>query len=158
RAHMGLHILCKLRGVPENLSKPVGDSLPCGFCGESGHAACNIRMQVKKSSVTIETNCRLSMPFKYAYADRGSKATPCRNVPIVCGLCPSVLTAGKESRSQPAQWRYNMEEHVAQAHPEYASPCNPDGVKRLPHAVWTSMEISHGEQVALAIPLSKIPA
>ncbi|KAJ6555118.1 hypothetical protein DFH09DRAFT_858341, partial [Mycena vulgaris] len=93
RAHMGIHILHKLRGVQDTLRKPV-NSLPCGFCGDSGHAACTIRMQVKTSAVTVESNCRLSMPFKYAYAERGSKATPCRNVPIVCGLCPSVLTAG----------------------------------------------------------------
>ncbi|KAJ6584060.1 hypothetical protein DFH09DRAFT_1028949 [Mycena vulgaris] len=158
RAYMGIHILHKLRGVQDTLRKPVGDSLPCGFCGDSGHAACTICMQVKTSAVTVESNCRLSMPFKYAYAERGSKATPCCNVPIVCGLCPSVLTAGKESRSQPGQWRYNMEEHVAQAHPKYASPRNPDGAKRLPHAVWTSMQISHGEEVALGIPLGKVAA
>ncbi|KAJ7457020.1 hypothetical protein FB451DRAFT_1142947 [Mycena latifolia] len=158
RAHMGSHILRKLRGVEEKLIKPVGDSLPCGFCGESGHAACSIYLQVKKNSATAETNCRLAMPFKYAYAERGSQATPCRNVPVVCVLCPSTLTAGKESRSQPAQWRYNMEEHLEQAHPEYASPRNPDGIKRLPHDVWSSMAMGEGEEVALGIPLSKIPA
>ncbi|KAJ7810623.1 hypothetical protein B0H13DRAFT_1927255 [Mycena leptocephala] len=131
RAHMGTHILCKLRGVQEELLKPV----------------------VKKTSATVESNCRLQMPLKYAYAERGSRATRCRNVPIVCGLCPSTLTAGKESRSQPAQWRYNMEEHLSTAHPEYASPRNPRGVKRLPHAVWTSMEMAEGEEEALGIPL-----
>ena len=51
-----------------------------------------------------------------------------------------------------------MEEHVAQAHPEYASPRNLDGAKRLPHAVWTSMQISHGEEIALGIPLGKVAA
>ncbi|KAJ6582644.1 hypothetical protein DFH09DRAFT_855029, partial [Mycena vulgaris] len=136
----------------------VGDSMPRGFCGDSGQAALTIHMQVKTSSVTVDSNCRLSMPFKYAYAERGSKATPCHKVPIVCSLCPSVLTAGKESRSQPGQWRYNMEEHVAQAHPEHASPRNLDGAKRISHAVWTSMQISHGEEIALGIPLGKVAA
>ncbi|KAJ7861954.1 hypothetical protein B0H13DRAFT_1900306 [Mycena leptocephala] len=160
RAHMGMHILRKLRGrgVEEKLIKSIGDSLPCGFCCESGHAACTMHLQVKTKSVTVETNCRLVMPFKYAFAERESQATPCRNVPVICGLCPSTLTAGKESRSQPAQWRYNMEEHLSQAHPEYASPQNPDGGKRLPHAVWTSMEMGDGEEAALGIPVDKIPA
>jgi hypothetical protein len=51
-----------------------------------------------------------------------------------------------------------MEEHLSQAHPEYASPQNPDGGKRLPHAVWTSMEMGDGEEAALGIPVDKIPA
>ncbi|KAJ7502218.1 hypothetical protein B0H11DRAFT_1989903, partial [Mycena galericulata] len=158
RAHMGMHILRKLRGVVEKLIKPVGDALPCGFWGESGNAACNIYLHVKTKAATIETNCRLAMPVKYAYAERGSRATPCRNVPIVCSLFPSTLTAGKESRAQPAVWRYNMAEHLAQVHPEYASPRNPDGLQRLPNAVWTSMAMAEGEEVALGIPLGKIPA
>ncbi|KAJ7460432.1 hypothetical protein B0H11DRAFT_2316021 [Mycena galericulata] len=130
RAHMGMHILRKLRGVVEKLIKPVGDALPCGFCGESGHAACNIYLHVKTKAATIETNCRLAMP----------------------------VTPGKESRAQPAVLRYNMAEHLAQVHPEYASPRNPDGLQRLPNAVWTSMAMAEGEEVALGIPLGKIPA
>ncbi|KAF8215121.1 hypothetical protein K438DRAFT_1926718 [Mycena galopus ATCC 62051] len=157
RAHMGAHILCKMRGVPEDLKKPVGESLPCGFCGESGHAACNVHLQVKRTSATIQTNCRLAATVKYAWAERGSTATPCRNVPIICGLCPSTLTSGNPSAAQPAQWRYNMEEHLATIHPEYASPRNPDGQQRLPHTVWSSMEISEVEERALGIPQSKIP-
>jgi hypothetical protein len=50
-----------------------------------------------------------------------------------------------------------MEEHLATAHPEYASPRNPDGQKRLPHTVWTSIEISDAEERSLGIPESKIP-
>ncbi|KAJ7046130.1 hypothetical protein C8F04DRAFT_1206173 [Mycena alexandri] len=94
RAHMGAHILCKMRGVQEQLKKQLGNSLPCG-----------VYLQVKKNSATIQTNCRLAMPVKYAWAERGSAATPCRNVPVICGLCPSTLTAGNPSAAQPAQWR-----------------------------------------------------
>ncbi|KAJ7670327.1 hypothetical protein B0H17DRAFT_1209427 [Mycena rosella] len=121
-------------------------------------AACNVYIQVKKESAKITTNCRLAATVKYGFAERGSENTPCRNVPIVCGLCPSTLTAGKESKSQPAQWRYNMEEHLARDHPEYASPRNPDGQKRLPHAVWVSMDIDKREHLAAGVPISKIPA
>ncbi|KAJ7755778.1 hypothetical protein B0H14DRAFT_2282859, partial [Mycena olivaceomarginata] len=90
RAHMGMHILRKLRGVEGKLIKPastVGDSLPCGFCSESGHTACNTYLQVKTKAATVETNCHLNMPMQYTFAQRGSQATPCRNVPIICGLC-----------------------------------------------------------------------
>ncbi|KAJ7845234.1 hypothetical protein B0H14DRAFT_3455098 [Mycena olivaceomarginata] len=59
---------------------------------------------------------------------------------------------------EPAQWRYNMDEHLAQAHPEYTSPRNPNGVQRLPHAVWESMKMAAGEEIALGILLGKIPA
>jgi hypothetical protein len=45
----------------------------------------------------------------------------------------------------------------AQAHPEYASPRNPEGDKRLPHAVWISMKTSEEEETALGIPVDKIP-
>ncbi|KAJ7852489.1 hypothetical protein B0H14DRAFT_3450760 [Mycena olivaceomarginata] len=50
-----------------------------------------------------------------------------------------------------------MEEHLAQAHPEYASPRNPEGDKRLPHAVWISMKTSGEEEKALGIPVDKTP-
>ncbi|KAF7372112.1 hypothetical protein MVEN_00070000 [Mycena venus] len=97
------------------------------------------------------------MPFKYSFADQGSKTTPCRNVPVVCGLCPSTLPAGKPNAAQPAFWRYNMEEHLATVHLEYTSPRNPDAQQRLPHAVWTSMALEASEERALGIPPSKIP-
>ncbi|KAJ7198690.1 hypothetical protein C8J57DRAFT_1104960 [Mycena rebaudengoi] len=112
RAHMGTHILRKLRNIEENLNKPVSGDLPCGFCGESGHAECAVWVKIKSKSTSIETHCRLAAPIKYAYAERGSSTTPCRNVPIVCSLCPSQLTAGKPSGRQPAQWRYNMNAHL----------------------------------------------
>lgn len=51
-----------------------------------------------------------------------------------------------------------MEEHLAHVHPEYASPRNPDGQRRLPHAVWSSMELGQAEELALGVPMSKIPA
>ncbi|KAJ7362787.1 hypothetical protein DFH08DRAFT_951024 [Mycena albidolilacea] len=50
-----------------------------------------------------------------------------------------------------------MEEHLALTHPE-VSPCNPDGLQRLPHAVWTAMEITFTEHRGLGIPEGEIPA
>ncbi|KAF8181208.1 hypothetical protein K438DRAFT_1601861, partial [Mycena galopus ATCC 62051] len=111
RAHMGTHILLRLHGVEEQLIKPVADSLPCRFCSESGHAACSVCVGIKSKSVTVESNCHLATPFKYTFAECRSQTTPCCNVPIVCPLCLTTLTTSKESRSQLAQWCYNMEEH-----------------------------------------------
>lgn len=51
-----------------------------------------------------------------------------------------------------------MEEHLAAAHPEYASPRNADAPQRLTYAVWTSMATTDTEERALGIPPSKIPA
>jgi hypothetical protein len=100
----------------------------------------------------MESNC-LAMLIKYAWMEHGSTATPCCNVPIICGLC---LSAGNPSTVQPAQWRYNMEEHLAAAHPEYASPLNAAAPQHLPHTVWMSMATTYVER-ALGIPPSKIP-
>ncbi|KAJ6559452.1 hypothetical protein DFH09DRAFT_1364826 [Mycena vulgaris] len=157
RAHMGAHILRKLRGVEEAVKTPVTGDFPCGFCGETGRSECAVFVKVASKSTSVETNCRLKGPIKYAYAERGSATTPCRNVPLVCILCPSQLTAEKASARQPAQWRYNMEAHLAVAHPEYASPHNPNGVKRLPITVLESFELQRPEQLALGIPAHKIP-
>ncbi|KAJ6517748.1 hypothetical protein DFH09DRAFT_1332133 [Mycena vulgaris] len=144
RAHMGAHILRKLRGVEEAVKTPITGDFPCGFCGETGRSECAVFVKVTSKSTSIETNCRLKGPIKYAYAERGSATTPCRNVPLVCILCPSQLTAGKAT-------------HLAAAHPEYASPHNPDGAKRLPITVLESFELQRVEQLALGIPANKIP-
>ncbi|KAJ7882220.1 hypothetical protein B0H14DRAFT_3756926 [Mycena olivaceomarginata] len=53
---------------------------------------------------------------------------------------------------------WSMEEHLALAHPEYVSPCNPNGLQRLLHAVWTAMEIPFTEHRRLGIPEGEIPA
>ncbi|KAJ6494174.1 hypothetical protein DFH09DRAFT_1337840 [Mycena vulgaris] len=122
--------------VAENNCWPIecnvtGD-FPCGFCGETGRSECAVFVKVASKSTSVETNCRLKGPINQ-------------------------LTAGKASARQPAQWRYNMEAHLAAAHPEYASPHNPDGVKRLPITVLESFELQRVEQLALGIPANKIP-
>ncbi|KAK6987918.1 hypothetical protein R3P38DRAFT_3229770 [Favolaschia claudopus] len=107
------------------------------------------------STTHVETNCAMVVNITYKSAEHGSKATPCRNVPVVCKLCyPDEPRPGA---SQRAQWRYNMPEHLSTAHPEYASPLNPGGA-RLPHEVWESMKVEEAEELALGIPKVSIPA
>ncbi|KAF8185251.1 hypothetical protein K438DRAFT_1464758, partial [Mycena galopus ATCC 62051] len=155
RAHVSTHILRSIRGLREALRMPIGTSLPCGFCAFSGKPECEVHIRKKGPTMHVETNCAMVSAFNYKPAEQGSKSTPCRNVPVVCELCfPDAPRAGQTQR---AQWRYNMPEHLAAAHPEYSSPLSPGGT-RLPHEVWESMKMDTTEELALGIPQACIPA
>ncbi|KAJ7679989.1 hypothetical protein B0H14DRAFT_3908259 [Mycena olivaceomarginata] len=162
RAHMGGHILRRLRnsGEPEPKRKGradaqalavtyprVGDSFPCGFCGRSGHAECQVFMKAAGKKNEIQTKCPYAVKFQYKTADEGSAKGSCRNVPLICGLCPA---AQKKHDWVPAVWRYNMAQHLRVQHSEYASPQQPEGMP-LPFAVWESMEVSPEEERALGV-------
>ncbi|KAJ7653376.1 hypothetical protein B0H17DRAFT_397246, partial [Mycena rosella] len=154
RAHISTHILRFIRGVNEALRLPVGPSLPCGFCARSNLQECEVHLSKKGKATHITTNCHMVSTFHYKPAEQGSKTTPCRNVPVVCGLCfPDPPRPGAVQR---AQWRYNMAEHVSIAHSEYSSPLSPGGT-RLPHEVWESMKLDPTEETALGIPTASIP-
>ncbi|KAK7007144.1 hypothetical protein R3P38DRAFT_3403891 [Favolaschia claudopus] len=154
RAHISTHVLRSIRGVAENLHKPVGATLPCGLCASSGKPECEVSLVTKGTTTNVQTNCAMVVNITYKSAEHGSKATPCRNVPIVCKLCHP--DAPRPGASQRAQWRYNMPEHLSTAHPEYASPLNPGGT-RLPHEVWESMKVERMEELALGIPAAAVP-
>ena len=119
RSHVGGHILCSIRGVPEELATPVGPLLPCGFCGSSGNPDCAIKLKKTKRAMEVITDCPHKVPFKYGFAEKGSESRPCRNVPVICMLCPH---REKDTDAKPAVWRYNMEQHLDLSHPEYAHP------------------------------------
>ncbi|KAH9944798.1 hypothetical protein B0H21DRAFT_892357 [Amylocystis lapponica] len=153
RAHMGAHILRSMRGVQENLTEPIGLHKPCGFCGRSGEAGCPVTLKIKNHTTKIECGCQFDTPFKYGFANKGSDATPCRNVPVVCTLCPG---PSNKAAARPAIWRYNMATHLQEQHSEYASPGKPIGLP-LPHALWKDMEITAREERALGIPEALIP-
>ncbi|KAF7334758.1 hypothetical protein MSAN_02374300 [Mycena sanguinolenta] len=154
RAHISTHILRSIRGVKEALRGLIGTSLPCGFCACSGKRECEVYVRKKGPTTHVETNCPMVSAFNYKPADQGSRATPCRNVPVVCTLCFS--DPPRPNTSQRAQWRYNMPEHIATAHPEYSSPLSPGGT-RLPYEVWESMKVGEDEELALGIPKASIP-
>ncbi|KAH9946904.1 hypothetical protein B0H21DRAFT_883457 [Amylocystis lapponica] len=156
RAHIGMHILRTSRSVTENnpLHEQVGKFMPCGFCGRSNQADCAIHLKITARAVKIECNCKFNIPFKYGPANKGSDTTPCRNVPIICTLCPE---SSNKSIPRPAVWRYNMVTHLQSVHPEYASPRQSGGLP-LPFALWKELEISPKEEKALGIPDSLIPA
>ncbi|KAG2357175.1 hypothetical protein BDR07DRAFT_1491028 [Suillus spraguei] len=139
---------------------PVGDALPCRFCGRSGLPECAITIKVPTSSTPDwETKCAYQHTFKYGFADHRSKNNPCCNVPLKCGLCHPTLppAPGKNSRKVPVAflqsvWRYNMTAHILSKHEEYAIPgCREAGVP-LPECVWKSMELSELKQASAGIP------
>ncbi|KAJ7182231.1 hypothetical protein C8R43DRAFT_1143909 [Mycena crocata] len=167
RAHMGAHILRKLNGIAEPVTKKtkgtasaptviypeVAESYPCGFCGRSGRSECPCTVKPHNGTVTINTNCEYMRKIHYKLAEQGSTATPCRNVPVVCGLCPEPQ---ERYPTYPAVWRYNMPQHLQDAHPEYASPNSPDG-DLLPLKIWDSVKLTREEEKAAGIPDRRVP-
>ncbi|KAJ7669747.1 hypothetical protein B0H17DRAFT_893076, partial [Mycena rosella] len=128
----------------------IGETMPCGFCGRSGRPECQIFMKPNKT--VSQTKCPYQTDFRYKTADTGTDKTACRNVPILCGLCPPK----NEHDWTPAVWRYNMAEHLRVYHSEYASPQQPEGLL-LPFAVWEKIAITHKEEKAQGVLEFLIP-
>ncbi|KAG2132413.1 hypothetical protein DEU56DRAFT_721254, partial [Suillus clintonianus] len=148
RSHMGRHILCAVRGIEENLPTPVSGSLPCGFCGSSGNPDCAVTLKETNRGINWETWCPRKEDFQYGSANKGSNNRPCRNVPIVCKLC---VHPNREMDWKPAIWRYNLEAHLTEEHPEYAHPGKPSGAS-LPHDMFECMLLTPLEEKRLGVP------
>ncbi|KAE9386616.1 hypothetical protein BT96DRAFT_1005898 [Gymnopus androsaceus JB14] len=112
--------------------QPLGESMPCGFCGLSGQDCC-------KHAIV------------YNAVRNGSNATPCCNIPIICPLCQP-LDKIQGARAYKAVWLYNWSEHAASKHAEYASPRNPSGLP-LPYRTWKHVEILPSEYTAIGLPV-----
>ncbi|KAL6302386.1 hypothetical protein BKA93DRAFT_737066 [Sparassis latifolia] len=155
RAHIGMHILRAMRRVREvpALREQVGSMMPCGFCGRSGNSNCAVTLKISSRTFKVECKCPFFLPFRYGFAEKGSEKTPCRNVPIICSLCPK---PSNKTVPPPAIWRYNMDTHLRLQHPEYASPSDPVGLP-IPVKLWHDMAISMQEEKALQIPDPVIP-
>lgn len=123
RSHLGFHILCAAHGITDNVITPINGSLPCGFCGKSNNPDCTPTLK-GTHGVQWETKCPHKELFQYRSAIKGSGTCPCPNVPIVCKLC---VHQGQDTDWCPAIWRYNLETHLYQQHPEYAHPGKPVG-------------------------------
>ncbi|KAG9309781.1 hypothetical protein JVU11DRAFT_10155 [Chiua virens] len=152
-SHMGGHILHSIRRVPDELVTPVGQVLPCGFCGSSGNPDCAIKLKKTKRATEVITNCPHKVPFKYGFTEKGSESRPCRNVPVVCGLCPH---RERKTDAKPAIWRYNMEEHLSLSHPEYAHPGKIYGLP-LPLHMIDTVVITVQEEKKFSVPARSNP-
>lgn len=128
--------------------------MPCGYCGRSNNGKCDTSSKITARKTEIICGCAYKVAFKYGYAGKGSDTTPCRNVPVICPLCP--MLPNPPTAARPAIWRYNMEEHIRTYHPEYASPTNPIGLK-LSQAAWNAVRININEEHSARIPSNRIP-
>jgi hypothetical protein len=149
---MGGHVLRAIRGVEETLPSPVDHPFPYGFCGRSQlmHPECAIKLKVTSKGSEFLTLCPYQAQIKFAYADKGSKKCPCRNIPVVCPLCPAPPRA-RETNWRDAIWRYNMEQHLNFHHPEYAHPGKEIGLP-LPPNVSAAALVDAREEKALGVP------
>ncbi|KAG6380411.1 hypothetical protein JVT61DRAFT_8534 [Boletus reticuloceps] len=147
QSHMGGHILRAIRGVEEELLMPVSHLFPCGFCGQSGNPDCVVKLKKTK----VITSCPRKVPFKYAFAEKGSESRPCRNVPVICTLCPH---HGRATDAKVAVWRYNMEQHLNFSHSEYAHPGKPEPLGLpLPLHIMQAILLTSLKKKKLGVPV-----
>ncbi|KAG1817912.1 hypothetical protein EV424DRAFT_1347798 [Suillus variegatus] len=168
RYHMGLHILCALNNVSEdiNMKQTVGDISLCSFCRRSGHPDCGIFITIKNMATgntpTWNTKCLYQHGFRYAFAEQGLKNKPVRNVPLKCELCHPILPPepGKSLQrvavvAVDAIWCYNMVEHILNEHEEYSVPGRRAGGIPVPTGVLRAMQFTELEQASTNIPREK---
>lgn len=149
---MGAHILRATRGVSDVIANPITVTNPCGFCGGVATGECEPKLKELSRSITCTVNCPRKEPFQYGSAAKGSNNRPCRNIPIMCRLC---IHDGKETETRPAIWRYNMEAHLNEKHPEYAHPGKNDGLP-LPRTVYEAMELTAAEEKKAGVPVRTV--
>ncbi|KAI0763396.1 hypothetical protein BC629DRAFT_1273639, partial [Irpex lacteus] len=153
RNHVGAHILKAMRGVHENLSgKPVGRTMPCGFCGLSNITDCQQLYITKNGRGQAKSSCSRAHDFQYKTSLTSTVSTPCTNTPIVC---PIPGCAGEVGSNKTAIWKYNLPEHVRAHHPGYSCDGMDDGLPdhNLLHVAFISKE----EESRLGIPNDMIP-
>lgn len=87
---------------------------PCGLCLRS-YPGCEFYLQKAKgrdgnwSVNSKKSKCPNLIRFSYGIPEAPTQSSPSSNVPLHCDLC---------SKSDPAIWRYNFEQHFARAHPK----------------------------------------
>ncbi|KAF9232942.1 hypothetical protein BU15DRAFT_28835, partial [Melanogaster broomeanus] len=126
---------------------------PCGFCGHdnggrAGEDKCALSMKITSRAVNWESRCPYKHTFQYGSASKGSDSRPCRNVPVICTLCHH---PGRDTDTHPAIWRYNMEAHLNETHPEYAHPGKQKGLA-LPRSVYEAMVLTPLEEKKAGVP------
>ncbi|KAJ7936419.1 hypothetical protein B0H13DRAFT_1589586, partial [Mycena leptocephala] len=133
--HMGKHIILSMYGIQEeNVSLPVASNYPCGFCGDSmTNGTCTIGI---RSGNKATSTCSEAYKFAIKSASNSSGAHPCTNVPIRCILCQEV------------HWKYNMEQHLRDRHPEWELTKS----RGERDAFSSTFAISESERLKLGVP------
>ncbi|KAJ7661525.1 hypothetical protein DFH06DRAFT_1089043 [Mycena polygramma] len=110
RHHVASHILKSMRGVSEQVLRPVGIE-PCGFCGLDG---CSTQLlKHPRKAVTISSSCRYHYArMNYEKAKNAAAQSPSTNVPIHCLLCAVNPVSGNPQ----TVWKYNAINHIIAEH------------------------------------------
>lgn len=101
----------------------------------------------QRGAFKITSTCPEFTGIIYASALKGSKTTPCTNVPVICELCVQPTNA----KVIPAVWRYNLEAHIKSFHPGHTSH------SQFSQKFLRLLIIDTDEQVAMGIPQEQIP-
>jgi hypothetical protein len=95
----------------------------------------------------ISSKCPEFTNITYGSALKGSKTTPCTNVPIICELC----IRPNNSNSTSGIWRYNIEDHIKNLHPGHTD------ASQFSSKFLQLINILPTEELALGIPQEQIP-
>lgn len=127
--------------------------MPCGFCGRSGIATCaELYLTTSKKSPQTVSSCEFAHKFHYKPALESTDTGPSTNVGIKCTIPGCAVVIGKKVT---AIWKYNMEEHIHERHPDYAL----DGLTGapIPADLALAMQIRPEEERRIGIPAHLIP-
>jgi hypothetical protein len=108
---------------------------------------CAVNLTRHRNSFQITSSCPEFSSITYASALKGSKTTPCMNVPVICELC----VQPNNSNTIPAVWRYNLNSHVNTMHPGHTQ------TSQFSQKFLELLLISDSEQLAMGIPKEQIP-
>ncbi|KAJ7635910.1 hypothetical protein B0H17DRAFT_903185, partial [Mycena rosella] len=133
--HMGKHIMLSMRQVAKkNITSPLATEYSCGFCGNSmENGSCNIEIKHGKAV----SSCPDTYQFLVSAASKASGSHPCTNMPMRCPLACNTI-----------QWKYNMERHLADRHPDWQETTSRDIKDKLS----ADLSISHEEECRLGVP------
>ena len=121
---------------------------PCETCSKSTLPGnCAVMLTNHGSAFKITSTCPEFTGIVHTSALKGSKMTPCTNIPVICELC----VQSTNSKTIPAIWRYNLEAHIKACHPGHTH-CSQFSRKFL-----GLLTIDAGEQLVMGIPQEQIP-
>src|ERR1700689_5684112 len=108
---------------------------------------CAVTLTSSRASFKIASTCPEFSGIMYASALKGSKTTPCTNVPVICELC----VQPNNSNTVPGIWRYNLNAHVEAMHPGHTER------SQFTQKFLELLDVSFQKELAMGIPQEQIP-
>jgi hypothetical protein len=137
-----------MRMYASNLCHDQVGAFPCGTCGRpTTEGNCMVTVTSSHGVLKISSKCPEFTGITYGSALKGSKTTPCTNVPVVCELC----IRSNNSNSTCGIWRYNMDAHIKNLHPGHMDS------SQFSAKFLQLITILPAEESAMGIPQEQIP-